>query len=275
MGKAIKHITAGLLHIEVIGEVPPELPGQRRRASRSRTTSPAQQFYNNKCSWRELELMIAANFGVHDWVLTYTYDDAHLPPDKQAAAAELQKHFRKVRTAWRRRGQDLKYIYNIEGHHSKGVDEVWGGDGSLEDRRIHHHVIINGDEPGFLDEIRSLWHGGGYIRAEPLDVHYYAALAQYMTKEAREFGRPKPGERTWRASRNLVKYEVEYIEIPSSSVTLAPPPGAVDYQAFHERNPFGFADCIGARYLLYDVPARPDYSYTRGRRRDGPNNFCA
>lgn len=274
MSKAIKHITAGLLHIEVIGETPAELPGQRRRAPRARATSPAQQFYNNKCSWRELELTIAANFGANDWVLTYTYDDEHLPPDKSSAGAELQRHFRRVRTAWRRRGQDLKYIYNIEGNHGKGEDPAWGSDGTLEDHRIHHHVIINGIGPGFIDELRSLWHGGGYIRAEPLDIHYYSALAQYMTKEAREFGRPKPGERTWRGSRNLAKYEVEYIEIPSNSVTLAAPPGAVDYQPFHERNPYGFADCVGARYLLFDAPSTPEYSYARGRCRDGTDHFC-
>ena len=275
MAKAIKHITAGLLHVEVIGEIPPELPGRRRRASRSQQTSPAQQFYNNKCSWRELELIIAANFGARDWVITYTYDDAHLPADKQAAGRELQKYFRKARAVRRLRGEELRYVYNIEGYHSKGADDVWGGDGELEDCRIHHHVIINGTGPGCVDELRSLWHGGGYIRAEPLDVHYYSALAQYMTKEAREFGRPKPGERTWRASRNLAKYEVEYIEIPSSSVTLAPPPGAVDYQSFREHNPYGFADCVGARYLLYKEADPPDYTYTRGRRRAGPNNFCA
>ena len=28
VAKAIKHITAGLLHVEVIGEIPPELPGR-------------------------------------------------------------------------------------------------------------------------------------------------------------------------------------------------------------------------------------------------------
>ena len=122
--------------------------------------------------------------------------------------------------------------------------------------------------PERMEEIRSLWQGGGYIRAEPLDVHYYRELAKYMTKEAREFGRPKPGERTWRASRNLQKPVVEYIEIPSESVTLAAPFGAVDYETFHEKNPYGFADCLGARYLLFPQRPREEYSYTKPRARD-------
>lgn len=69
MAKAIKHITAGMLHIEVIGSVPDEKPLKRRSARTNQTQKP-QQFYNDKCSWRELELRLAANFGPKDMVLT-------------------------------------------------------------------------------------------------------------------------------------------------------------------------------------------------------------
>lgn len=274
MAKAIKHIKAGLLHVEVIGTIPEREPG-RRRSGRCRPTCPAQQFYNDKCSWRECELQLAANFGRRDLVLTMTYDDLHLPPDKRAADQEFQKFVRKLRAARRRRGEELRYIYVTEGWHGKSEDEYFGGDGRLEDKRLHHHVVLNGVGPGDLEEIRSLWGGGGYVRAEPVDVHYYRELAKYLTKEAREFGRGRPGERSWRASRNLTKYEVEYIEIPSDSVTLAQPPGAVDYVQFSEKNPFGFSDCVGARYLLFEAEHPPEYSYTVGRKRklDSPNNF--
>lgn len=272
MSRAIKHIKAGLLHVEIIGTVPEHEPG-RRRAGRCRPTCAAQQFYNDKCSWRELELHLAANFGSHDLVLTLTYDDANLPEDKQVAAKCFQSFVRKWRTARKRRGQELRYIYVTEGWHGKSEDEWFGGDGRLEDRRLHHHVVVNGVGPGDLEEIRSLWQYGGYIRAEPVDVHYYRELAKYLTKETREFGRAKPGERVWRSSRNLIKYEVEYIEIPSDSVTLSAPPGAVDYVQFSEKNPFGFSDCIGARYLLFPDASPPEYSYTKGRKSKKPNNF--
>ena len=154
-----------------------------------------------------------------------------------------------------------------EGFHEKRENDWLEGDGSLEDCRLHHHVVINTTGGGDLEEIRSLWHGGGYIRAEPLDVHYYRELAKYLTKEAREFGRPKPGERTWRASRNLQKPVVEYIEIPSNSVTLAPPHGAVDYEQFCEANPYGYGESIGARYLLFPAREQVEYSYTKARER--------
>lgn len=270
MAKAIKHIKAGLLNIEVIGNVPEEKIGARGRAAKGRPTSAAQAFYNLKCSWRELELMIAANFTHRDMVITFTFDDNHLPHSKAEAANLFQKFVRKLRAARRKRGQDVLYILAPEGFHEKRSNGFLMEDGELEDRRFHLHVVLNNTGPGDLDEIRSLWQFGGYIRSERLDVHYFQELAKYMTKEAREFGRPKPGERTWRASRNLKKYEVDYIEIPSDSVTLSPPYGAVDYTQFSEANPYGYADCIGARYLMYPTKERPVYSYTEGRRKERP-----
>lgn len=264
MAKAIKHIKAGPLHVEVIGNIPEER-GRKGRSSRSRPTCAAQQFYNDKCSWRELELILAANFGSRDLVLTFTYDEEHLPPDKKAAGDCLQKFFRKLRVVRKRRGEELKYVYNVEGFHGKQEDEYFGGDGRLEDKRLHHHVVLNSTSRQDLDEIRSLWPYGGYLRAEPLDIHYFRELAKYLTKEAREFGRGQVGERSWRGSRNLSKYEVEYIEIPTDSVTLTPPAGAVDCERFHEKNPYGFADCVGQRYLLFEASGDPGLSYTRGR----------
>ena len=264
MSKAIKHIKAGLLHIEVIGTIPDRPPGRQGRAARSQATSPAQQFYNDKCSWRELELVVAANFGRRALVLTHTYDDDHLPESKDAANRYFARFIRRFRAARKKRGAELQYIYVTEGYHEKRANDWLVEDGTLEDRRIHHHVVINATDVDDLEEIRSLWQGGGYIRAEPLDVHYYRELAKYMTKEAREFGRPKPGERTWRCSRNLRRPEIEYIEIPSDSVTLTPPYGAVDYEPFCERNPYGYGDCIGARYLrLVD-------EYIKGQRAGDP-----
>ena len=267
--KAIKHITAGLLHIEVIGQIPdPTI--FRARSGRSQPTSKAQGFYNLKSSWRELELMLATNFGAKDMVLTLTYDDEHLPPNKHEAGKLFQKFATKLRSVRRRRDEELLYIYCIEGFHGKSYNPIFGEDCELEDKRLHHHAVINRIGPDDLEEIRSLWPYGGYIRVEPLDVHYYRELAKYLTKEARDFGRGKPGERTWRASRNLKKYSVEYIEIPSDSVTLAAPSGAVDYTSFHDKNPYGFADCIGARYLLFPSPPKLELSYSVGRPRPKP-----
>lgn len=271
--RAIKHITAGLLHIEVIGQIP-DRSKQQRRAARSRPTSEAMAFYNNKSSWRELELYLAANFGSQDLVITATYDDDHLPADKAAAEKIVAKFWRRLRTVRQRRGEELKYLYCTEGFHGAQADEYFGDDRLLEDCRLHHHMVINSCGPGDWEEIRTLWPGGGYIRIEPVDIHYYTELARYLTKEAREFGRPKPGARSWKGSRNLEKYTVEYIEIPSDSITLTAPYGAVDYRNFTEKNPYGFADCIGSRYLMFPNRSPEHYTYLSGKQKNKAfNNF--
>lgn len=269
MAKAIKHIKAGLLHIEVIGQVP-ERSGRKPRAARSRPTSAAQVFYNHKCSWRELELQLAANFGERDYFVTFTYDNGHLPRDKASACKDIQRFFRRLRAVRKKRREELRYIYCTEGNHGAQEDMCLGADKALEDRRLHHHVVLNGCGEDSMEEIRSLWHGGGYVNIEAVNIHYYRELAMYMTKEAREFGRPKPGERSWRGSRNLRSYEVEYVEIPTDGVTLAAPPGAQDYVSFTAENPYGFSPCVGARYLLPlvgDPEKRASYAQFRQRKR--------
>lgn len=260
--KAIKHIRAGLLNIEVIGAVPEKKP-VRRRAKKSSATCAAMMFYNHKCSWRELELVIAKNFR-KGMVVALTYDNEHLPKTKAEARKLIKKFFRKLRESRKRRDEELLYLYNVEGLHGAEKNDYFGNDSELEDKRIHHHMVINGND---LEEIRSLWEFG-FVRMEPLNVHYYEELAKYLTKEASE-GRAKPGERTWVGSRNLQridpKTDIEYCEIPSNSITLTAPEGAIDYRQFHEKNPYGFADCIGARYLLYPEETPPPMSYAWGR----------
>ena len=100
MSKAIKHIKAGLLHIEVIGTIPDRPPGRQGRAARSQATSPAQQFYNDKCSWRELERGGGRpTSGRRALVLTHTYDDDHLPESKDAANRYFARFIRRFRAA--------------------------------------------------------------------------------------------------------------------------------------------------------------------------------
>ena len=262
--KAIKHIRAGLLNIEVLGAVPEKKPTQRR-GPKSKTTSAAMQFYNHKCSWRELELLIAKNLQ-RGMVIALTYDDEHLPANRDAAIKLFKKFIRKLRESRRKRGLPLIYFYNVEGLHGAEKNDFFGNDTHLEDHRLHHHFVVDGND---LNEIVSLWEYG-YARMELLNIHYYRELAKYMTKEASE-GKARPGERTWNCSRNVkridIETDVEYYDIPADGVTLTAPEGAIDYTQFHEKNPYGFADCIGARYLLYPKETPPPMSYAAGKNR--------
>lgn len=272
MAEWLKIITAGPLRTRIICPTHDVDAPIKRRGSRVNPTAPSQEFYNLKQSYRELELYLYANFTRRDYLATFTYDDAHLPTNKDAAErGPLKRFIGKTRRVRKRRGEELKYVYCTEGLHGKAVESFLEEDSDLEDRRLHHHFVVNNTGPGCVEEIRSLW-TYGHVRIEPLDIHYFGALARYMTKEAREFGREKPGKRSWKRSMNLTKYTVEYMQLPDG-LTLTPPEGAVDYTTFHDKNPYGFADCIGDRYLLLDKEPIPQYSYTQGPvKRKPPNN---
>lgn len=271
MATIIKSITAGPFHERVMVQVSEETLAPKRRGARSNPTPPAQVFYNNKRSWKELRLWIYGNFGKNAYVVTTTYTDENLPPDKDSALkGPWKRYVRKLRGSMRKRGEELEYICATEGFHGRSTrNEFWEPDGDLENMRLHHHFIVNAHSRETLEEIRSLWPGGGYVRIEPFVVRYGTALARYMTKEAREFGRAKPGDRSWSKSANLKKYQEEYISVPMNGMAFTPPPGAVDYEAFYERNPHGFADCVGDRYLLFDREPDPGYSYTKGPGKKG------
>lgn len=266
-----KKITAGPLCLRILGQVPDTSAQKKSRGARVNPTPPAQAFYNEKRSWMELRLWIAANFYRKSYFVTFTYLDEFLPDSKEAAEKKLMAKFiRKLRSSRAKRRKELKYIYVTEAFHGIGSSDFLEEDGQLEDKRIHHHMIINGTGPEDFDELRSLWPGRGYVRIEPFDVRYCTAAAKYMTKEAREFGRTKPGSRTWKRSMNLTKYQVEYIDIPMDGLRLDVPPGAVNYESFHEKNPYGFADCVGDQYFLFEEPEEQPLSYLKGPRKKKP-----
>ena len=264
MSKRLKIVSAGPLRYEYLVPVT-VTDASGKRGSKQQVSSAAQQFMNLKNSWRQLELTVAENFGPGDLVVTYTYGDEHLPAGKKGADRLFQKYVRKLRSSRRARGEELRYIYATEGFHGKEARSCFDESSAWEDGRLHHHVIINGTDNDY-EELRSLWDYGVYVRVEPLNIHYLRELAKYMTKEAREFGRGKPGERTWKCSRNLRPYKVDYDDV-RDSMTLTAPYGAVDFTHIEEPSPEGYGEFKCTRYLLLEPEATPVYSYNQGRRK--------
>lgn len=262
--KRLKCVTAGALHYDYLVPITSP-PGGRGRGPKTLPSTPERIFANEKNAWRQLELLIAANFGPGDLVVTVTYDNEHLPESKAAAKYIFsQKFVKNLRAARKKRRQATKYIYVTEGFHGRIENGSLLDDSEWEDHRLHHHFVLNGCGPGDLEEIKSLWPYGTYVRVEPLDIHYYRELAKYLTKEPREEGRPKPGERTWEGSRNLRRETVTYLDVPDN-LTLEPPPDAVDAEHFDIPSPEGYGKIIWTRYLILEEAQPRAYSYTRGR----------
>ena len=167
----------------------------RERAGKSRISTAARQKINHRAAWQKLELLLAANFSRSDGFCTLTYDEEHLPGTVEEAAAYMRRFLRRLRTACRRAGRELRYIYVTESM----------GDAPGEPGRLHHHIIANGG-PDVWPLINALWRAG-QVHIEPLlegQNDGYEARARYMVKE-RKPGTPgrRTGARAWTPSKNL------------------------------------------------------------------------
>jgi len=218
MAKRLKTITAGRLVVVGCYTIPTPRSTERERKALREISSAAQMTINANRSWQRLELLLAANFGRRDLHVVLTYDDEHLPANRQAAVQRVRKMLPQLRAVRKSRGQELKYIYVTEQLSSEGG-------------RLHHHMVVNGTGAD-LDVLRSLW-PYGEVELETLDTWQgYEALAKYLTKEPRELGKPK----------------VES-EIVKDNLTVAAPPGAVILSAPPPvRNEFG--EFVMLKYYL-------------------------
>lgn len=240
MGKnRLKTVKAGRLVYAVCYSQPAAADEPKERAAKSRMSSAARQRLNFRQAWQKLELEIAANFTAGDWFITATYDDAHLPGDRDGAIRYMGKFLKRLRQQRKRRGQELKYIYVTE----EMPDEP-GRPG-----RLHHHLIVNAC-PEDEETVPALW-GAGQVDMQALledPRDGYEARARYLVKERHPgaVGR-KVGLRAWTPSRNLQKPEVSSELVPEN-LTLTPPVGAFVLDRSEDVNAFG--SYVYIKYLL-------------------------
>ena len=257
MAKRIKTITAGRLVIVGCYTIPTPRSSDRERRELREISSAAQERMNLKRSWQKLEVELAANFTRRDLHLVFTYDDDHLPPNREEARKRLKKMIRLLRDHRKARGQETRYIY---------VTEQLSAEGG----RLHHHMILNGTGDD-LEVLRSLW-PYGEVELETLDLwEGYEALAKYLTKEPRECGKPESGARTWAPSIGLKKPRVES-EIVKDNITVAAPPGAIILSSPPPvENEFGVFTTI--KYYLPVRKERKGARPPRKRQPDSPRVF--
>ena len=160
-------------------------PATVRQAKR-KTSSEAQQRMNAKYSWEKLEMMLAANFVPGDLVVTLTFDDDHLPPDRKTAAARLKKFRAELAKLRSRKDAELRMIWTLENKSDAG--------------RWHVHLAINRTQDG--DRIISkAWDHGRIMMQLIYDQGKCQRLAAYLTKTPLTDKRLK--ESHYMASRNL------------------------------------------------------------------------
>lgn len=250
MAKTLKQIRAGRLVCAVVYTSLTSGDPPRARAKKQKASTAAREKLNARTSVQKLERTLAANFDDGDLFVTLTYDDDHLPDDRAAAVRRLRSFIQKLRAARKARGQPLRYIYVTEGANPGG--------------RLHHHMVIDatGDD---LEEIRRLWRYGTSVEVRRLTFsrdYTYEDMASYLTKEPREWGHPRVGERTWTPSLGLVQPEPDTAQVPDN-LTLDFPPDAIPLgKVGPERN--GYGEFCWIKYLL---PQNPDRARKRRKAR--------
>lgn len=237
--KRIKTITAGRLVRAVCYTPPSRQDSQKVRAARQRSSSAAQARLNLKTSRDKLEMLLACNFGDGDLWITLTYDDAHLPADRDGARKCLQKFIRQLRACRKKRGENLKYVYCTQ----QILD-----DGS---QRLHHHMIINRTDADDYEDILGLWAFGRNLKISRLGGDDdLTDKATYMCHEPVDHGKPKVGEQTWTPSRGLNRPVVDSSDVPDN-VTLEAPAGAISVETDRVQTEFG-----GYVFVKYWMPRK-------------------
>ena len=173
------------------------------RRQKGRVKSAACNYIKSRR--RRLEALILSNFDSHDWYVTLTFDDQHLPAKREDMVKFWGKFLRRLRKAGCR---DVKYIRVLEHKHGAA--------------RWHIHAVLKNTPPSKIK--KCFWEGKIEIsRLEPERVVPHrtsSGLASYFAKEAPD----KVGLRGYSASKGLAKPTITRRYV-SNDYQLAVPSG--------------------------------------------------
>ena len=174
-------------------------PGKERKKKR-KPTPEQMQAVNAANKQKRCRQRLLQYFNQGDIFATWTYEEKNRPPDMVHALEDFQKAIRCVRAEYRKRGQPLLWIRNIE----RGTRGAW-----------HIHLVVKeiGETASILQ--RAWTKGGTYTteirKSSKIYDEDFSRLASYMTKdensrEERKDGSPAKArikEASYNTSRNM------------------------------------------------------------------------
>lgn len=168
MIKELAHFAGDYLEIDY---VPYKLTKRLGRARKSKPSSEAQKYLNQKKREREVYLLIHENFTQSDYTIHPTYADCYLPSTKEEALRDRRNFLLRLKRLYKKYGVEFKAFFVLE----RGA----------ESKRFHHHMIIPGKVPP--EEIKKAW-GMGYCNPRCLEFTEkgVVGLACYIVKSAFE-----------------------------------------------------------------------------------------
>lgn len=164
--------------------------GQKREKKKKASREEIKK-HNQWKRERDVRRLIKWNFKEHDYWMTVTYKERERPSYEQMKA-DMAKLIRTVRTEYRKRGAELKYIRRLE------IGKQGGP---------HMHILVNriSDTDIIFAEC---WKKG---RARPGLLYKeggYKKLAEYITKPKKEW-EPEEMQSRYTTSKNLIRKDPE------------------------------------------------------------------
>lgn len=159
--------------------------GSRRQ--KENKTSEAQKKVNSRQSVKKLTWILNENFDGTSLYVTWSYDKAKRPADKDQLRSDIDKLLRSLRQIYKKEDKVLKYVWVAE----KG-----------ERGAAHVHMVINEIE---AQKLKKCW-DKGFITIKPMDDSgQYAKLASYFVKYSEKTMKTEEGfgGKRYNSSRNL------------------------------------------------------------------------
>lgn len=184
-----------------------KMPNGNHKGRRSGVKAPSTEEikkYNDIVAERNFRRLVNHNFGYGDGHFTLTYAEVVSPEDAQR---DMENFIKRLRRRMAKEGKDLKYVSVTE----------------YENKRIHHHMIINTNDSAMIDET---WQKG-HVWSSLLDRSGdYSDLANYLIKETQKTFRKEEHykKRRYAASRNLVRPIVKREEVSVRDIFEDPKP---------------------------------------------------
>lgn len=183
MYKQIKYRLRDAIEVEEYHDGQYGAPGQKRQ-KKTKPTKMQMAMRNQKSKENTARRKLRMHFRVEDYFTRLSYQVNERPPDMDTAKDDFSRFIRKVRTEYKKRGCELKWIRNIE----VGTRNAW-----------HIHIVVNRIPDTDLILSRAWKHGS--IHNQLIYDQGFVKLAAYITKSPLTDTRLR--ESSYSTSKNL------------------------------------------------------------------------
>ena len=172
-------------------EIFPVIDWEHTKGRPVRKTPEQMAATNTRNARKKLARLINSNFGAGDLLCHLTMSELCTEEDMRRI---VKNYISRLRTAYRRRGSELKYVYVIE------------ETGAEDKKRYHLHMVLNGGVMS-RDEVEEKW-GHGLARVDRAQTQEKAltGFAMYITQ--RKSTQEKLLKRRWACSKGLKQPQI-------------------------------------------------------------------